>query len=134
MKQRIRTLGYVSPVILLIGLGIYYINGLWDMLSTGLTVLGAACGIVYLVVCFDDLRQAFSARSFRSGTNSLQLRVEETPHPPRTILRPLRLPPDVPGAIRGASPGIQCGTGRITHDGHRTTDIAYRTSDIAYNE
>ena len=71
MKNRIRTLGYVSPVILLIGLGVYYINGLWDMLSIGLAVLGAACGIIYLVVCFDDLRQAFSARSFRSGTNSL---------------------------------------------------------------
>jgi len=73
MKQRIKTIGYVSPVIFFLGLGLYYINGLWDIYSISLTVLGAAAGILYLVVCFDDLRQIFSARSFRSGTNTLML-------------------------------------------------------------
>ncbi|MEA1997181.1 MAG: hypothetical protein U9N45_06055, partial [Gemmatimonadota bacterium] len=71
MKQKIRTLGYVSPVIFFLGLGIYYVNGLWGVLSICLTVLGAAAGLLYLVVCHDDLRQIFSARSFRSGTNTL---------------------------------------------------------------
>lgn len=73
MKQRIKTIGYVSPVVFFLGLGLYYINGLWDIYSINLTILGAAAGILYLVVCFDDLRQIFSARSFRSGTNTLLL-------------------------------------------------------------
>jgi len=71
MKQKIRTVGYVSPVIFFLGLGLFYINGLWDVFSISLTALGIAAGLLYLVVCFDDIRKVFSARSFRSGTNSL---------------------------------------------------------------
>ena len=71
MKQKIRTAGYVSPVIFFLGLGLFYINGMWDIYSIGLAALGVASGLLYLVVCFDDIRDVFSARSFRSGTNAL---------------------------------------------------------------
>jgi len=71
MKQKIRTAGYVSPVIFFLGLGLFYINGMWDIYSIGLAALGMASGLLYLVVCFDDIRDVFSARSFRSGTNTL---------------------------------------------------------------
>lgn len=71
MKQKIRTIGYVSPVVFFLGLGLFYVNGLWDIYSIGLTVLGIAAGLLYLVVCFDDIREVFSARSFRSGTNTM---------------------------------------------------------------
>ncbi len=71
MKQKIKIMGYVSPVVLLLGLGMYYISGLWGALSVSLTVLGALMGLVYVVVCHDDLKSTFSTRSFRSGTNML---------------------------------------------------------------
>ena len=72
MKQKIRTAGYVSPVIFFLGLGLFYINGMWDIYSIGLVALGVASGLLYLVVCFDDIRDVFSARSFRSGTNAFK--------------------------------------------------------------
>ncbi|GAI39455.1 unnamed protein product, partial [marine sediment metagenome] len=71
MRQKIKTTGYVSPVVFFLGLGLFYINGLWDIYSIGLTTLGVAAGLLYLVVCFDDIREVFSARSFRSGANTL---------------------------------------------------------------
>ncbi|MFH1071367.1 MAG: Gldg family protein [Candidatus Glassbacteria bacterium] len=71
MRQKIRNLGYISPVIFFLGLGIYYVNGLWDYLSIGLALLGALLGLLYAVVCFDELKHVLSARSFRSGTNML---------------------------------------------------------------
>ncbi|MFC1544669.1 GldG family protein [Gemmatimonadota bacterium] len=71
MKQKIKIVGYVSPVVLFLGLGTYYVNGLWDMVSIGLTALGAVMALTYLVVCQDDFKHIFSARSFRSGTNML---------------------------------------------------------------
>ncbi len=37
MKQKIKTIGYVSPVVFFFGLGLFYINGLWDIYSIGLT-------------------------------------------------------------------------------------------------
>jgi ABC-type uncharacterized transport system involved in gliding motility auxiliary subunit len=73
MKQKIRIVGYFSPVVLILGLGVYYINGLWDFISVGLTSLGVLGLAVYSVVCFDDFRQVFSLRGFRSGTNTLLL-------------------------------------------------------------
>ncbi|HUU28651.1 MAG TPA: GldG family protein, partial [archaeon] len=71
MRQTIKTIGYVSPVVFFLGLGIYYVNGLWGFFSIGFTSLGAAAGLLYVVFFFDDLREIFSARSFRSGTNTL---------------------------------------------------------------
>jgi len=71
LRQKIRNLGYISPVIFFLGLGIYYVNGLWDYLSIGLALLGALLGLLYAVVCFDELKHVLSARSFRSGTNML---------------------------------------------------------------
>jgi len=71
MRQKIKTIGYVSPVVFFLGLGLFYINGLWDIYSIGLTTLGIAAALLYLVVCFDDIREVFSARSFRSGANTL---------------------------------------------------------------
>lgn len=73
LKQRIRIAGYVSPVALMLGLGLYYVNGLWDSLSLGFALLGALGLVLYAVICFDDLREVFSARSFRSGTNTMLL-------------------------------------------------------------
>jgi gliding motility-associatede transport system auxiliary component len=71
MRQKIRIIGYTSPLIIILGLGVYYINGLWDMISIGLTALGIVAAAVYLVFCFDEVRQLFSLRSFRSGTNTM---------------------------------------------------------------
>jgi len=71
MRQKIRIIGYISPLIFILGLGVYYINGLWDILSIGLTALGILAAASYLVVCFDEVRQLFSLRGFRSGTNTL---------------------------------------------------------------
>jgi len=71
MRQKIRIIGYISPLIFILGLGVYYSNGLWDILSIGLIALGIAAAASYLVVCFDEVRQLFSLRSFRSGTNTL---------------------------------------------------------------
>ncbi len=71
MKQKIKIMGYISPVVLFLGLGTYYVNGLWDSLSISLTVLGVLMALAYAVVCQDDLKRVFSARSFRSGTNML---------------------------------------------------------------
>ncbi len=71
MKQKIKIMGYVSPVVLFLGLGTYYLNGFWGTLSVSLSVLGVLMGLVYAVICHDDFRRVFSARSFRSGTNML---------------------------------------------------------------
>jgi gliding motility-associatede transport system auxiliary component len=71
MKQKIKIMGYISPVVLFLGLGTYYVSGLWGALSLSLTVLGVVMALVYVVVCQDDLKRVFSARSFRSGTNML---------------------------------------------------------------
>ncbi|MBN2290433.1 MAG: GldG family protein [Candidatus Glassbacteria bacterium] len=71
MRQKIRIFGYTSPLIIILGLGVYYINGLWDLLSVGISVLGIIGAAVYLVLCFDEVRQLFSLRSFRSGTNAM---------------------------------------------------------------
>ncbi|MCE5271283.1 GldG family protein [bacterium] len=71
MRQKIRKYGYASPVILLAGLGMYYVNGLWDSLSIGLSVLGAAGLVLWLAVGMDEVRQMFRARTFRSGTSTL---------------------------------------------------------------
>jgi len=73
MKQKIRIIGYTSPLIFIFGLGVYYINGLWDFFSIALTSLGILAAVVYLVLCFDEVRQLFSLRSFRSGTNTLMI-------------------------------------------------------------
>ena len=70
MKQKLRNLGYVSPVILLLGLGIYYVNGLWDYLSISLTAIGALMGLAYAIVCSDDLKQVLSARSSAGSPGS----------------------------------------------------------------
>ncbi|HLA40285.1 MAG TPA: hypothetical protein VJ417_09820, partial [Candidatus Glassbacteria bacterium] len=71
MRQQFRNLGYASPVILILGVGIFYVNGLWDILSISLTAAGACLGLLYLVVCYDEVKHVFSVRSFRSGTNML---------------------------------------------------------------
>ncbi len=71
MKQKIKKYGYASPVILLAGLGIYYVNGLWDPLSIGLSLLGAAGVALWLAVGRDEVLQVFRARTFRSGTSTL---------------------------------------------------------------
>ncbi len=71
MKQKIKKYGYASPLILLAGLGMYYVNGLWDSFSIGLSLLGAAGLLVWLVLGLDEVKQVFNARSFRSGTNTL---------------------------------------------------------------
>ncbi|MBW7995290.1 MAG: hypothetical protein FVQ81_01715 [Candidatus Glassbacteria bacterium] len=71
MKQKIKITGYISPVVLFLGLGTYYVNGLWDAVSISLTALGTLMGLTYLIVCHDDFQHIFSARSFRSGTNML---------------------------------------------------------------
>ena len=70
MIQKIRIIGYTSPLIFILGLGIYYINGLWDVFSVGLTALGILAAAAYLVFCSNEVRQLFSLRSFRSGTNA----------------------------------------------------------------
>jgi len=46
-------------------------TGCGAFFSIGFTSLGAAAGLLYVVFFFDDLREIFSARSFRSGTNTL---------------------------------------------------------------
>ena len=70
-RQKIRTLGYISPLVIVLGFGIYYVNGIWDFLSIGVMALGVVLAIIYVLACGDELKKLFSQRSFRSGTNFL---------------------------------------------------------------
>ncbi|MEA2062674.1 MAG: hypothetical protein U9P14_03155, partial [Gemmatimonadota bacterium] len=73
MRQKIRIIGYASPLVFILGLGVYYINGIWDLFSVSTALLGTAGAVLYLTVCFDEVKQLFSVRSFRSGTNTTLL-------------------------------------------------------------
>lgn len=71
IKRYINVVGYSSPVLLLSGLGMYYVNGLWDPFSIFLLTLGGIGLAVYLTMGYGDFKHLFKARTFRSGTNTI---------------------------------------------------------------
>lgn len=75
MRKYVHYANYLGLLLILVGLLNYATGKVWDLLSLITIVGGVSFLIIYIIFCFNTIREKFTLRSFKYGGNTLAMSV-----------------------------------------------------------